>query len=553
MNVPTNEISVNNLPEDSASLKAMLREVLAKLESVSTDQQREKRLAEQLRQRADDLYLENLRLQQELERYKKATYGPRADRLSMNQLAQMLLEFAEALEQKPINLEDLREAEPQTEVRRVKRRKGRRALANFENLPVKTCVYELSAEERLCPNCSMERQEIGSEKSWQIEYIPGHFERLEHVRKKYACASCESEGENPQIEVAAKAETAIEKGFAGPGLLAFIVTSKFADYLPLYRLEDIFERQGFEISRATQSVWCGDVADVVEPLYQRMAERVRKSHVVATDDTVQPMLSPGQTQPARMWVYVGDEANPYNVFDFTLNRSREGPKEFLKDYTQVLLADAYGGYNGVVAGNAITRAGCWSHARRKFVEAEKSAPEIAREAVALMDALFAVERQAKDISVSERLELRQKQSVPILAELHRKLLIWKEQLLPKHLMADAVNYTLGQWEALTVFTTDGAVPIDNNVSEREMKRVVLNRKNSLFVGNPRGGRTAAILASLTSSCRRHDMDPHLYFMQLLVNLPTWPARDLDAWLPDRWKQTHIARCADLGIPAPPNP
>jgi hypothetical protein len=187
------------------------------------------------------------------------------------------------------------------------------------------------------------------------------------------------------------------------------------------------------------------------------------------------------------------------------------------------------------------------------VEAEKSAPEIAREAVALMDALFAVERQTKDITVSERLELRQKQSVPILAELHRKLLIWKEQLLPKHLMADAVNYTLGQWEALTVFTTDGAVPIDNNVSEREMKRVVLNRKNSLFVGNPRGGRTAAILASLTSSCRRHDMDPHLYFMQLLVNLPTWPARDLDAWLPDRWKQTHIARCADLGIPAPPNP
>jgi transposase len=553
MHVPANEISVNNLPEDSASLKAMLREVLAKLESVSADQQREKRLAEQLRQQADDLYLENLRLQQELERYKKATYGPRADRLSMNQLAQMLLEFAEGLEQKPINLQDLREAEPEAEVRRVKRRKGRRALANFENLPVKTYVYELSAEGRPCPSCGVERQEIGSEKSWQIEYIPGHFERLEHVRKKYACASCEREGENPQIEVAAKADTAIEKGFAGPGLLAFIVTSKFADYLPLYRLEDIFERQGFEISRATQSVWCGDVADVVEPLYQRMAERVRKSHVVATDDTVLPMLSPGQTQPARMWVYVGDESNPYNLFDFTLNRSREGPKEFLKDYTQVLLADAYGGYNGVVAGNAITRAGCWSHARRKFVEAEKSAPEIAREAVTLMDALFAVERQAKDISVSERLELRQKQSVPILAELHRKLLIWKKQLLPKHPVADAVNYTLSQWEALTVFTADAAVPIDNNVSEREMKRIVLNRKNSLFVGNPRGGRTAAILASLTSSCRRHDMDPHLYFMQLLVNLPTWPSRDLDAWLPDRWKQTHIARCAALGIPVPPNP
>lgn len=542
--MPTDENFLANLPEDKEALKAILRSLLQ-------ERDRQEKRAEAQSKRADELYLENLCLQVELARYKKATYGPRADRLSESQLAQMLLEFAEAFDQKPIHLEDLPQAEPEPERRRVKRRKGRRALANFANLPVNTQVYELSAEQRLCPGCGVERNEIGSEESWQIEYIPGHFERIQHVRKKYACPSCEGAGENPRIAVAAKAETAIEKGFAGPGLLAFIVTSKFADYLPLYRLEDIFERQGFEISRATQSVWCGDVAGVVEPLYQRMAELVRKSHVVATDDTTLPMLSPGQTHPARMWVYVGDEANPYNVFDFTLNRGRDGPKQFLKEYTEVLLADAYGGYNGVVAGNGITRAGCWSHARRKFVDAEKSAPEIAREAVALLNALFAVERQGKDVSVAERLELREKQSVPILAELHRKLLIWKEQLLPKHPMAEAVNYTLGQWEALNVFTTDGAVAIDNNVSEREMKRIVLNRKNSLFVGNPRGGRTAAILASLTSSCRRHDVDPQLYFMQLLVNLPSWPASDLDAWLPDRWKQTHAARCAALGIPAPP--
>ena len=542
--MPTDENFLANLPDDKEALKAILHSLLQ-------ESDRQEKRAEEQSKRADELYLENLCLQVELARYKKATYGPRADRLSESQLAQMLLEFAEAFEQKPLHLEDLPQTEPEPELRKVKRRKGRRALANFENLPVNKQVYELSTEQRLCPGCGVERKEIGSEESWQIEYIPGHFERIQHVRKKYACPSCESAGENPRIAVAAKAETAIEKGFAGPGLLAFIVTSKFADYLPLYRLEDIFERQGFEISRATQSVWCGDVANVVEPLYQRMAELVRKSHVVATDDTTLPMLSPGQTHPARMWVYVGDEANPYNVFDFTLDRGRDGPKRFLKEYTEVLLADAYGGYNGVVAGNGITRAGCWSHARRKFVDAEKSSPEIARDAVALLNALFAVERQGKDVSVAERLELRQKQSVPILAELHRKLLIWKEQLLPKHPMAEAVNYTLSQWEALNVFTTDGTVAIDNNVSEREMKRIVLNRKNSLFVGNPRGGRTAAILASLTSSCRRHDVDPQLYFMQLLVNLPSWPASDLDAWLPDRWKQTHAARCAALGIPAPP--
>src|SRR6202166_3290204 len=539
--MPTVENSLSDLPEDKEALKAMLL-------SLWQEREHQEKRAEAQAKRADELYLENLQLQKELLRYKKATYGPRADRLTENELAQALLDFAEELEQKPLAAESVPQKEAEPEVRRVQRRKGRRALANFDHLPVSTHVYELTAEQRRCSCCGEQREEIGSEESWQIEYLPGHFERLQHVRKKYACAKCELAGENPQIEAAAKAETAIEKGFAGPGLLAFIVTSKFADYLPLYRLEDIFERQGFEISRATQSVWCGDVGDVVEPLYERMAERVRKSHVVATDDTVLPMLSPGQTQSARMWVYVGDEANPYNVFDFTLNRGREGPKEFLKDYTEVLLADSYGGYNGVVAGNAITRAGCWAHARRKFVEAEKTAPEIAHEAVALLGQLFAVEKQAKDVSVAERLALRQTQSVPVLAELRQKLLTWKEQLLPKHPMAEAVNYALGQWEELSVFTTDGAVPIDNNVSEREMKRVVLNRKNSLFVGNPRGGRTAAILASLTSSCRRHEMDPQLYFMQLLMNLPSWPANDIDAWLPDRWKQAHEARCVALGIP-----
>src|SRR3984957_19796068 len=502
------------LPDDREELLKLARTLLA--ERDRKDQQ------------VEQLQVELLRMQQELERFKKWYYGPRADRLrSTGELLQLLLDFAEQQESKPPHPDDVPpQAAQEQQLRRVKPSKGRPHLANFENLPVSTHVYELSGEQRACPCCGQQRQEIGSDESWQVEYLPGHFERIHHVRKKYACRGCKHKGDSPQREVAAKAEAVIDKGMAGPGLLAFIVTSKFSDYLPLYRLEDIFERQGFEISRATQSVWCGDVADVVEPLYQRMAERVRKSHVVATDDTVQPMLSPGQTQPARMWVYVGDEANPYNVFDFTLNRSREGPKEFLKDYTQVLLADAYGGYNGVVAGNAITRAGCWSHARRKFVEAEKSAPEIAREAVDLIGRLFAVEKQAKDMSVAERLALRQTQSAAVLAELRQKLLTWKELLLPKHPMAEAVNYTLGQWEELTVFTGDGAVPIDNNVSEREMKRVFLNRKNSLFVGNPRGGRTAAILASLTSSCRRHEMDPQLYFMRLLMNLPSWSANDI---------------------------
>jgi transposase len=537
------EANLVPLPDDSEALKAMLRTLMLERDNEKQRADEHERRAEEEARRGDELQVEMLRLQLELERYKKWYYGPRADRLqSSADLAQLLLTFAEEMDRKPVNPNDLpSRSEAQEELRRVKRRKGRRNLANFENLPVTTQVHELNSAERACPCCGIERKEIGTDESWQVEYLPGHFERIHHVRKKYACQGCESNGNNPQMETAAKPEMAIDKGMAGPGLLAYIATSKFSDYLPLYRLEDIFKRQGFEISRATQSVWCGDMADLAEPLWELMAERVRASHVVATDDTIMPMLSTGKTTNARMWVYVGDDDYPYNVFDFTLNRGRDGPKYFLKDYRQVLLADAYGGYNGVVAGNEITRAGCWAHMKRKVIDAEKSAPEIAREAVERVRALYAIERQSKDASVEERLNLRQQQSAPLLAQLRERLFTWKEQLLPKHPMAEAVNYALSQWTELNVFCFDGAVSIDNNISEREMKRVVLNRKNSLFVGNPRGGRTAAILASLTSTCRRHDIDPQLYLTQLLTNLSQVRRGELPNWLPDRWKKLQAER------------
>jgi hypothetical protein len=250
---------------------------------------------------------------------------------------------------------------------------------------------------------------------------------------------------------------------------------------------------------------------------------------------------------------VGDAEHPYNVFDFTLGRGRDGPLKFLKSYHQMLLADAYGGYDGVVVGNDIIRAGCMAHCRRKYVDAEKTHPQIAAAVVAIIKQLYAVEEQGKTLEPAARLALRQEKSRPILAGLKERLLDWKQQLLPKHPMAEAIGYTLNQWAELNVFTSDGAVPIDNNVSEREMKRIVLNRKNSLFVGNVRGGRTAAILSSLTSTCRRHDIDPQLYLTQLLVNLPATPLSALADWLPDRWKQQQPPRDGAAAAPAGPAP
>jgi transposase len=534
------------LPDDPEALKSMIVALTQERDAATQQRNQAMRDCHAVARDRDTWQIKFLRAETELLRLKKWYYGRKADQLTSHQdVAQMLMEFGEELEKRPVDLNDvpadvdLSHVEVKT-VRRVRR--GRRNLGadEFDKLPVIRKEHDLPEDQKPCPCCGELRQRIGSESSWQIEYIPGHFERIEHIRFKYACRQCEQNALNPSIELADKPTQPIEKGLPGPGLLAFVVTSKFADYLPLYRLESIFQRNGFEIDRATMSIWCRDAAEIVKPLYDLMVQRLLESHVICTDDTIMPMLAPGngKTKQGRMWIYVGDDEHPYNLFDFTLSRSRDGPVRFLGDYNQTLLADGYGGYDGVVVKRGLTRAGCWAHARRKFVDAEKSHPTIAHEAVALIKRLYAIEDQARSSESEDRLHLRRSQSIPILRELHERLPTWKDQLLPKHPMAEAVTYTLNQWGALNVFATDASVPIDNNVSEREIKRIVLNRKNSLFVGNARGGQTAAILASLTTTCRRHDIDPQHYLTQLLTNLPDTPISRLHEWLPDQWKKSQ---------------
>jgi transposase len=557
-------LSATSLPDDPQSLKRIIMDLSRQREEAARQRDERTRERDEANRQRDQWHsrfqsvemekqkieVEKLRLEVELLRLKKWYYGPRADRLQTpGDMAQMLLAFGTELEGRPIDPVDLPpeqglpgggDAEASSSsLRRVRR--GRRNLAAFAGLPTDRREHDLPEADKPCPCCGELRQKIGQESSWQVEYIPGHFERIEHVRFKYACRKCETNGQNPSITLADKPAAPIEKGMAGPGLLAYVVTSKYADYLPLYRLENIFQRNGLEISRATQCIWCRDVADIARPVFDLMVKGVLQSHLVCTDDTIMPMLWPGKTKQARMWVYVGDQHNPYNVFDFTPGRGRDGPMTFLKNFKNTLLADGYGGYDGVVVGNDITRAGCWAHARRKFVDAEKTHPAIAQEAVKMIRGLYSVEDQAKALGDADRLCLRKSRTQPILLGLRERLWTWKEQLLPKHPMAEAVNYALNQWNELNVFATDGAVPIDNNVSEREMKRVVLNRKNSLFVGNQRGGQTAAILSSMTSTCRRHGIDPQHYLTQLLTNLPAAPISQIHQWLPDRWKNTQAAR------------
>jgi len=544
--------AITDLSDDPAALKRMILDLSRQRDDATRRCDETSRQREQVTHERDEWHVKFLRAETELLRLKKWYYGRKADELtSAGDVSQMLLGFAQHLESRTVDPQDLPpgvKADDEAQIKTVRRvKRGRRNLAAFDQLPLVRHEHDLPDDQKLCPCCGEPRQRIGEESSWQIEYIPGHFERIEHVCFKYACRHCEADALNPNIELANKPTQPIEKGLAGPGLLAFIVTSKFSDYLPLYRLEAIFERNGFEIDRGTLGVWCRDCAQIVKPVYDLMIQRMLQSHVVCTDDTVMPMLAPGngKTQKARMWVYVGDEHNPYNVFDFTLSRSRDGPLKFLANYKQVLLADAYGGYDGIVVSNDIIRAGCWAHARRKVVDAEKTHPTIAQQAVTLIGRLYAIEQQARELSHADRVEMRRRHSLPVLGELHHNLQTWRDQLLPKHPMADAVGYMLNQWGELSVFSTDGAVPIDNNVSEREMKRIVLNRKNSLFVGNERGGETAAILSSITSTCRRHGIDPQRYLTQLLTNLPDTPMSRLSDWLPDAWKKTHPGPTTNL--------
>jgi transposase len=511
---------------------------LAELEAKRADREAllaaEQQAFAELRRSHAELQLDYLRLEIKYAQVLKQAYGPRADRLDSP--GQTVFNFVQQLQElsKPTPPEGEKPAKAPS---RSVRTKGRRDIGSLNHLPMIEHVATLEGSARHCPCCATERVKIGEEVTYTIEFVPGHFLRIKHVQHKFACRACEQAGLNPKIVLAPKPQSSpIDKGLPGPGLLAYIVAAKFADYLPLHRLEHIFARQGFELGRSTMCLWMADVARLLRPVYDRMAARVRTAHVVATDDTVLPLLRPGKTQKARIWIYQGDANQPFNVFDFTLGRNRDGPAEFLKGFKGVLLADAYGGYNGVVASQDLARAGCWAHARRKYIDAQKAAPELTTSIVSLIDHLFELERQAAGLGAEELLRLRQTQSQATLDSLRTLLVAQKEALNPKHPVAEAIGYTMNQWAELTYFVNDPAVPLHNNLAEQQMKRIALLRKNALFAGSAGGGEVAAILSSLTSTCRRHSVDPHAYLTQLLVNLPTVPANEIDAWLPDAWKR-----------------
>jgi transposase len=493
------------LPDDPVVLQGMIRELLALLSKSDREN-------EQLRHRLDQLL--------------RRLYGPRSEAIVGPTLF-------DGVATPPATVPPVTEPPaPPASAPAVQRGHGRRRLP--EHLPRRRVEHDLNELDKLCPCCTMPRVKIGEEISERLDYVPASLFVVEHVRAKYVCRQCQG-----QLAVAPSPPEPIAKGMPGAGLVASVIVDKFVDHLPLHRQQQAFAREGLELSRSTLCDWLAQSAKLLTPLYELMVAAVLKSKVIHTDDTPVRLLGEAGAQTGRLWVYLGDHEHAYTVYDATASRKRDGPMTFLREFTGYLQADAFAGYDGVYA-RGVTEVACWAHARRKFVEAQKTEPALCAEAIARIRVLYEIERRAKELSAAERLALRQAETAPLVQSLGEWLEQLRAKVLPKSPLGQAAGYALNQWQALNVYLTDGDLRIDNNAAENALRGTAIGRKNWLFWGSETGGRTAAVLTSFTATCKRHGINPWLYLKEVLTRLPACPPEQLATLMPDAWAATQSA-------------
>jgi transposase len=493
----------------------------------------------------DQLQRELAQAKHFVEQLLRSRYGPRSERVDPNQLS--MFDAGELDDSSPVLTSTPKDADSLVIREHVRRGGGRGRLP--DHLPREVVDHDLAEAERPCPSCGENRRRIGCETSEQLEFVPAVLKVIEHRRWKYACRRCQE-----QVVIAPVPNKPIAKGLPGPGLLSSVVVSKYADHLPLYRLEDVFARSGVELSRSTLCRWAMQAAAILEPVYQAMVERVRSSESIHTDDTPVPVLDPGlpKTRTARFWVYCGDWRNPFTVYDYTTSRKRDGPVEFLKKFVGYLHADAFAGYDGIYAAGSVKQVLCWAHARRKFYDARSVQPDVAHIALAYIARLYRVEREADELLARgglkseqawltwhrRRCELRQQLSLPLLTGFRQWLQATEPSVLPKSPFGQAMQYVLPRWDGLVRYCENGALSIDNNLSERMVRPVAIGRKNYLFMGSDNGGKTAAVLYSIMASAKANQVEPFAYVRDLLVQLSHHSPPAVTALLPDAWLAAH---------------
>jgi len=372
-------------------------------------------------------------------------------------------------------------------------------------------------------------KKIGEVISEYLEYIPGKLHVQKIVRPKYILP------ESERIVIADLPSLPIPRSNVGPGLLAQIMVSKFVDHNPFHRQIQQFKRQGVDIAESTMNDWFTGTCRLLEPLYDRLKQRVQQSDYLMGDETPIPVLTndkPNATHKGYHWVYLAP-LEKLVCFDYRQGRGREGPEEFLKDVHGALQTDGYAAYNSFEKPGKIMLLSCMAHARRKFDQAKDSDRERAEQALKLFQSLYEIEREAReqDLSYDERKILRQNKSIEKLQELETWLKENIIQVLPKSAIGGAIAYTLNLWPRLIRYTQDGRYEIDNNLVENSIRPVALGRKNYMFAGSHEGAKRAAMMYSFLGTCKRNNVEPFAWLKDVLTRIPDWSIQRLDELLP----------------------
>jgi transposase len=470
-----------------------------------------------------------------IEKYRRMIFGRKSEKLT-SQLEQLEfrleeLETAQAADESAQQMAEA--AQPSSPAAEPKRRASRpRRKPLPEDLPREAITH--LPECNCCPDCGGTLRQFGEDVSEQLERIPATYKVIRHVRPKFACAGCDR-----VVEAPAPARP-IDRGLAGPGLLAHVLVSKYGDHLPLYRQSEIYAREGVDLDRSTLAGWVGAASELVAPLVDEIRKHVLAASKIHADDTPVPVLAPGngKTKTGRLWTYVRDdrpaglEIAPAVWFAYSEDRKGEHPRRHLKDFKGALQADAYSGFHHLYGDGAIYEVACWAHCRRKFhdIHVVHRSP-ITTEALARIGALYAIEEEVRGKPPDLRCSIRRTRAKPLLDDLRH----WMEKLLrslsAKSDTAGAIRYALSHWRALTRYVDDGTLEIDNSAAERALRAVAIGRKNYLFMGSDSGGQRAASFYTLIGTAKLNGLDPSFYLRTVLARIAEHPINRIEELLP----------------------
>lgn len=479
-------------------------------------------LVAQLQKQIQSLELKNQKLTYELATLKRLRFGRKAESLSVEQRSL----FEEDLDQDLAAI--TAELESDKPGRKPRTRAGRQPLPDhLERVEVRH-----EPDHCTCGQCQSALVKIGEDISEQLDIEPSRFFVIRHIRPQYACRTCET------ITAAPVSPAVIDGGMAAPGLLAWVAICKYLDHLPLYRLEQIAARQQVTLPRSTLSEWIGRIGVALQPLADRLSERLRQQNSLHADETPVQQLDPGhgKTKRAYLWAYRSNDLSggpQMVVFDYQTSRSGTHARRYLEGWRGALMVDDYSGYKASFGENVV-ELGCWAHARRKFFDLQEAGNHpVATQALQRIAELYALEAKAKAFTVEERAAWRAERSKPLLEDLQQWLMERRSSAAKGGALAKAIDYTLRRWPALVRYADNGALPIDNNPAENAIRPIALGKKNWLFAGSERAGKRAAAIQSLLITAKLNGLEPAAWLKDTLEKLPAWPNSRIDELLPLR--------------------